>query len=134
MLTLSDAKAMIDEIISEKPVDYSYTEDPKTAERNAGVVNGDGPSNGCFYAHADGSPGCIVGHVIHKLKPEFDLMSIETAFVAHALDRAGIEWDGPVITYLAEIQQRQDSGITWRNATDQVNAMYPEGFVRTTTV
>jgi hypothetical protein len=116
MLDVTEAFDLIDEIVNEKPFNYKYTEDPKrqeTIERSVAQ-----PSNACFYAHYDGTPGCIVGTLIHKLNPEFDLKSIETLLVGSALKRAGIEATQNAIQFLSFVQNEQDRGSTWRHSAE----------------
>lgn len=123
-LTFDHAKELLEEIVSEKPVGYDYVTDPKTIERR-NTVDVDKTSNGCYYAHADGAPGCIIGQLIHKLNPEFDLDSIETASTGHALQRAGIfSAEAGVVKYLAVVQSFQDGGKPWRDAVDAANSKW----------
>ena len=75
-LTYQRATEILDELVDEKGADYIYTEDPKSIEtKNELGMTPDASINGCYYNHLDGTPGCIVGHLVHKLNPEFDLSS-----------------------------------------------------------
>lgn len=118
MMTFSETVALVNDIIAEKPEGYKYTEDPKTAERRAQYSKDEASGTGCYYAHADGSPGCIVGTFIHKLNPDFDLKRIEFTSVARALFEARISTDNDSVQLLSDCQRAQDGGNTWREALD----------------
>lgn len=121
-LTMDRAKALLDEIVAEKPVGYAYITDPKTIERRNTIASAQKSSNGCYYAHADGMPGCIIGQLVHKLNPEIELASLETHAVGHILYRAGIESaEAGIVNYLMDVQSYQDAGQTWRDAVDLAN-------------
>jgi hypothetical protein len=116
MLTFSETVAMVNDIIAEKPEGYKYTKDPKTAERRAQYPPSEKSGTDCYYAHADGTPGCIVGNFIHKLNPEFDLKSIEHATVGYALRAADIRADEDSHQLLSDCQNFQDNGESWAAA------------------
>lgn len=118
MLTFSETVAKVNDIIAEKPEGYKYTEDPKTEARRAQFNKSNASGTGCYYAHADGSAGCIVGTFIHKLNPGFDLKSIEHSSVYRALLDASISADMDSIQFLSDCQASQDLGKTWREAAD----------------
>ena len=116
MLTFNEALKLVGEIVASKPEDYKYTEDEKTKETRASKSSSATAGNGCYYAHFDGTPGCIVGQVIHKLNPEFDLSSVETFSVHNALYAAGILADFKAESFLNQCQAEQDRGRTWKEA------------------
>lgn len=125
MKTYSKTVAIVREIVAEKPEGYKYTEDPKTAERQAQYLPSEASGTGCYYAHADGSPGCIVGHFVHKLNPDFDLKGYEFSGVPSILHYAGIKVTGDAMQFLGDVQAYQDGGSTWKDAVEkaiQINA------------
>lgn len=111
-LEYDKAVELLEEIVAEKG-DYCYTEDPKTDERRKAQN-----SNMCFYANEDGTPGCIIGHLVHKLNPEFDLNLIERKGAARALQAAGFDVRADAATLVRKTQMSQDLGYTWRQAVD----------------
>lgn len=66
----------------------------------------------------DGTPGCIIGQVIHNLKPGLNLETLEGYGAIGALDSIGI--DVPFSTHAGQlahlVQRHQDSGKTWTEA------------------
>src|SRR4051812_22356866 len=101
MHTYSETVAIVKGIVAEKPEGYAYVTDPKTAERRAQYGEGEKSGTDCYYSHADGTAGCIVGNFIHKLNPEFDLKSHEFRGVTSILSYAGISASGDAIQFLA---------------------------------
>lgn len=100
------------EIVEEKGEDYVYTTDPETvAKRGPGEFNED-----CFYGGKDSStPGCIIGHLIHKLNPEQNLDSLDGWGACGAMRVAGfdVNYRTQVGSFLAQVQRNQDSGKPW---------------------
>lgn len=120
MINLDYDKAveLLEEIVAEKGDYYVYTTDPKTFERQAAE---DYPNHRCFYSNLDRTPGCIIGHLIHKLNPEFDLSNIERTGAGSAMAKAGINIGGAyskVGILAVTVQSQQDMGQTWRTALD----------------
>lgn len=80
---------------------------------------------GCYYRNTDGSPLCIVGHVLKRLEPEFfERLGTGQNFAARALNSTGIwsilepgdallESEEGARTLLVSAQVEQDSGKTW---------------------
>jgi len=116
MKTYSETVAIVKEIVAEKPRDYRYTDDPKTAERRSWYAEEERSGTNCYYAHADGTAGCIVGNFIHKLNPEFNLKMHEHSAVVSILHYAGIRVDGDALQFLSDAQAAQDAGHTWAEA------------------
>lgn len=116
MLNLSETVAIIDGIIAEKPEGYRYTTDPKTEQRRAQYPKEEKAGTDCYYAHADGSAGCIVGNFVNKLKPEFELREHEFEGVSTILYYAGIKVSSDASQFLSDLQNFQDKGETWKSA------------------
>ena len=105
----TELRRKIEELVDESP-DFVY--EPPT-----------GPGGTCFYTHADGTPGCLVGRALHALGlvipwgvPE---NSFDTATGLYALgyitgDRADAAWASSVQFY-------QDKGHTWAEALEMGN-------------
>jgi hypothetical protein len=113
-LTYKRATELLNEIVAEKGEDYVYTTDPKAVEK-ADVERGSNPhsSNKCFYEHVDKTPGCIIGHLIHKVYPDFDLATVENISAGDALRAAGATLSQQTDIFLAQAQTTQDLGKTW---------------------
>lgn len=117
-LTRDRALELLNEIAAEKPDNYTYTSDPKTADKRLAT-----PGNAkCFYEHADKTPGCIIGHLIHRLNPEFDLSEVEKMGADKAAYAAGIYVDRSVAGFLCAVQSRQDNGHTWKASVERTIA------------
>jgi hypothetical protein len=120
ILTFAKAIEILDELVEEKGENYVYRDDPKTVttrkSRIPAVFNQDS-SNNCYYSHYDGTPGCIIGHLIHKLNPEFDLKSADPLLLGDALRKAGVEIaDDGTFVLLARTQYAQDVAWPWGEA------------------
>ena len=108
MITLEDAKRALHEAVEEKGADYVYP--------RAGLT--------CTYAEADGSPSCIVGHVLYKLDPKVYeavalIESTEESFSVGEIETTidkDVFADRDVIHFLGAAQARQDHGATWGEA------------------
>jgi len=81
----------------------------------------------CFYANRDGSPSCIVGHVLHRAAPDF----FAEVFHRENLGETGLSVFGlegylegdsdkllteDAVTVLRAAQIVQDTGGTWGDA------------------
>lgn len=103
------------EIVEEKGEDYVYTADPDTLakrEPNGGVELNDS----CFYGgNVKGKPGCIIGHLIHKLAPKVNLDSLDGTGATGAMCNAGLYVDYRRVEgqFLNAVQRNQDAGRSW---------------------
>lgn len=113
-LTYNAAEALIESIVEEKGGDYIYPQDPKTHDKKSATFNSS--INGCYYVHLDGTPGCIIGHLVHKLKPEFDLTTTDLDTLEDILVRADIHPEPRAMFFLMEVQRQQDKGWEWAEA------------------
>jgi hypothetical protein len=92
------------EVVAERPT-YVYaippTDDPE--------------EDFCKYVHGD-VPGCVIGHVAHRLGvPLAELAKREGASAPEILaEFFGLE--GSVASFASEVQWRQDSGMTWADS------------------
>lgn len=111
-LTFAAAVALVKDIVNRAPEGYKYTTDPKTTKTRARGVRGQ--YKACYYRHFDGTPGCIIGHLVDKLNPGVEIR--ESISVTEALETAGYEIDGITMTFLSTVQQTQDNGSTWQHA------------------
>lgn len=102
-------------LIEEKGRDYVYTTDPKTVEtRN---IKGRGYNDSmCYYVHYDGTPGCIIGHLLllWRDNPVF----IEKNNYDKQLEKNHIEVNNKTRLFLQNLQFEQDDDKTWGEAFD----------------
>lgn len=102
----------LEKIIAEKGGDYLYP------PAQAGTT--------CTYVEQDGTPSCIVGHIIAALDPEgFQAIREEEEATGGSTDVATAlrEWaeadiDTELIRALQEAQNKQDAAGTWGEAFD----------------
>jgi hypothetical protein len=99
------------EVAAERP-DYVY-EAPE-AQREGLLY--------CFYVHNDGEagvevPGCIVGHVLHRLGVPLDSLAQHEGKGAHVVAEEFLEIQGDLTRdaefALCEAQGNQDTGRPW---------------------
>ena len=78
----------------------------------------------CLYQR-DGQPDCIIGHVVHRLLPDFDLRLLDAALdydgaqntgASNALPWAGLDVPADALQILVDAQDRQDEGNTWADS------------------
>lgn len=115
-LTYDRTLGLLQEVVAENGADYVYTTDPKTEEKRIAEEASD---RACFYGNVDGTPGCIVGHLIHKLKPDFDLSRLGGSGAISALEVAGYSAGSmfsKVSNLVLVVQRQQDGGRTWGEA------------------
>lgn len=112
--TLEDVLNATRAVVAEKGEDYVYS--------NSVAEGGNGS---CVYANEDGTPSCLVGHVIHRLDPEvFKRLAKDEAEsgsqVALDLIPAGYIpegfWEESAEHAMQEVQIHQDIGRTWGEA------------------
>lgn len=107
-INAQQALQMLREAVAAKGADYVYREQDRD---DGGFVQ-------CVYFEGDGSPSCIVGHVLAQLgKREQDLrfegsstpntVGIESVLVD------GVELDMGARRVLGAAQRKQDGGATW---------------------
>lgn len=105
MKTIAETLQALRDAVALKGADYV---DPNAA----------GPAE-CLYGNSDGSPACIVGHVLHAWGMNLD----DLAGDVHDLTTGGTYpevaaalREGPVVDILLEAQMIQDAGRTWGSA------------------
>lgn len=110
-LTFEHAKELLEQLARENP-DYIYREDPKAQEsmhRAACFGN-------CLYKHWDGSPGCIIGHLISRFLGHTEFEVVEFNSPANTLRANGITYEVETVALLSVAQRAQDEGKTWSEA------------------
>jgi hypothetical protein len=80
----------------------------------------------CLYVHetSDGikTPGCIVGHALHRLGFSLDELEIGGT-ASEALERLSVNgWDKDVVTWITRVQGEQDMATPWGRAVALVDA------------
>ena len=107
--TLEDVLNAAREVVAEKGEDYVYS----------------GPGGSCVYANEDGTPSCLVGHVIHRLDPNVFKHLAEKEFVddTTAAELLTVEeyvpyefWDMEAERAMNTAQEHQDDGVPWGTA------------------
>lgn len=121
----TEVLAVLDAIVASKPAGYRYSDDPNTRymsqtlgqpvtqlERDA--------TTWCEYFRPDGSPACIVGHVLDRLAIPFPEDSNETPFnqVCDTDETVAQYFTGEAIEVLYQTQYKQDLGSTWEGAVE----------------
>lgn len=104
IITYEVAKTLLERAVEEKGEDYVFR------PRN---------DNGYWYFNPeDGTPGCIVGHVLHyKGITVEDIGELNVACgVGMLKDHGVIEADSQTMDLLENAQTEQDQGETWSNA------------------
>lgn len=105
-ISYTEARRLVDIVIDEKGPEYVYTEETR--------YDDDGYEyTAPRYFHADGSPGCIVGHVLA-------LRGIDPAGVSEGETPDCQPWTLTDTTqaFFRELQGQQDSGHPWGEARD----------------
>jgi hypothetical protein len=118
----------LEEVIEEKGADYVYTADPDTvAHRKDMLVS----ANQCLYSGKGGKPGCIIGHLIHKLNPGFDLTGAEFRGAVSAMEKAGlrIPFQSRESLLVTFVQQNQDRGESWGKALENAKTLVAQEFI-----
>ena len=111
-LTRSVVLETLEEIVAENGEDYVYP-----------LAN---TAASCQYANPDGTPSCIVGHLIYKLDPSV-LDDIRTSPGGYNIDGVfslqdgfiKIKDDPSLLDALENLQNDQDMGKTWGVALDR---------------
>jgi len=107
-------EATLREVVAENP-DFVYPAASIRMKQND-WHNGGGA---CVYAHPDGSPACVIGHVVYRLTPE--LLPYYHADPQNASDLlAGLypKVSAGVRVAASEAQSSQDNGSSWQEALD----------------
>lgn len=99
------------------------------AGREEFVYETPGNDGRCYYVHysADGNkaPGCLVGHVLHRLGGSLTGMeSAEFEEPSGASSAAGIQLTYRSELALAMAQEAQDSGLPWGEALSEAEAEF----------
>jgi hypothetical protein len=103
---ITDEKIMatLREVVAERP-EFIYQK-PPASEGHIAV---------CRYVHGD-VPGCLIGHVLHRLGVSLETLSVHEGqpaqYLAGTLDIGGdaVRWA------LGAAQEAQDGGSTWHEA------------------
>ena len=114
-ITVEQVIATLEEVVAEKGEDYVYPTEAGYGE--------------CFYGNEDGSPSCIVGHVLAKLDPikyqefikfeseENGPFGINENGSSYSFDYPNAdEWGSNIVEILSIAQTHQDNGATWGEA------------------
>lgn len=110
-LTYDETVKILREVVAEKGEDYVYP----------GAAKNDIPGARCKYFENDGTPSCIVGHVLARYGLTLEeLTDVHNAWTTPAklLDLGLISTTPRVIELLAVAQGKQDFGSPWRVALD----------------
>lgn len=119
-ITKDEARTLLAEVVAEKGRDYVY---PRA---NSG--------DGCVYFESDGSPSCIVGHVLAKKGATLAQLE-DLALNGHAVETLFHEGivlaDHATRGALTRAQDIQDGGSTWGTALNAANHVFdhPEEYV-----
>jgi hypothetical protein len=103
---ITDEKIMatLREVVAERP-EFIYQK-PPASEGRVPV---------CRYVHGD-VPGCLIGHVLHRLGVSLETLSVQEGQPAqHLTETLGIGGDA-VRWAMGAAQSVQDSGSTWSEA------------------
>lgn len=123
LLTYDEVYNLLKEIVDEKGESYLYTEDPETvAKRNRNAA----ATDSCYYGGADSkTPGCIVGHLAHKLSPETNLDMLDGYGAVGAMRAIGfpVNAHSKAAVLLGKVQSAQDNGATWGEALTHAKAV-----------
>ena len=112
--TLEDVLNAAREVVAERGEDYVYSNS----------LN-EGGSGKCVYANEDGTPSCLVGHVIHRLDPNVfkNLAEKEFADDTTAAELLTVEeyvptdfWEMEAEAAMNTAQAYQDDGLPWGTA------------------
>lgn len=122
-LTRPLVRAALDRAVARKGVDYVYTE---------GLY----PDDNYVYVNSDGTPGCIVGHVLIDLGVPADQFTGKMQGLFGAMEDVNISQfdvikgaldiefaDKKVLNALIEAQDKQDNGHPWGFARDRAVAI-----------
>lgn len=128
--TITDEQFMeaLRAVASENP-DFSYPEEQWQEEGEYGLNSVDDDwhySAECVYTHPDGTPACIIGHVVNKLDPEL-LQDIAYPYLANARSVLPDLFPGLSTTAVAAgaaAQGAQDGGHKWSYALEQAEERY----------
>lgn len=91
----------------------------------------------CYYSHRDGNPSCIVGALLHDVAPstlkrlhqyEWDTLyepnCVSVLDISHRKLVDGVDlyeiFEPEAVDMLIRVQKKQDSGVSWGEAVDQV--------------
>lgn len=119
-LTYEEAVTLLDKAVEDKGADYVYP-------RHEGEEGSEAAeAGGCMYREDDGSPSCIVGHVIAYAGG--DLRRVPEGLGAgHAVKLAGLSVDETTETLLIRAQMAQDSGASWGMAVGRAKRLAQQG-------
>lgn len=93
-------------------------------------LSGEEHQGGCMYVHADGQPGCIVGHalfaagLIDASLHENEANKKTINLLAHRLD---LPVDHNELTWLSQAQKGQDAGHSWGKSVVGADSYAPLG-------
>ena len=107
-------EATLRQVVAENP-DFVY---PSNI-RGQGQDDWHNGGGACVYAHPDGSPACVIGHVVYRLTPELlPSYKSETQNAADLLVGLYPKVSSGVRVAATEAQSSQDDGSSWQEALD----------------
>lgn len=109
-ITRDEARALLAEVVAEKGGDYVYP--------RANMSDSDGNSALCVYFEPDGSPSCIVGHLLARKGITLSTLGDDSnqVGVSSLVDDGILACDKITADALYEAQASQDGGDTWGEA------------------
>ena len=113
-------EATLRQVVAENP-DFVYPHDPSGIRQDAWH----GFSGACVYALEDGTPACVIGHVVYRLTPEL-LPPYGTGpeSATSLLARLYPNLSEGTQEMAAWVQSRQDRGGSWQKALDSYNKQW----------
>lgn len=106
-LTYEKANELLDRAIAEKGADYV----------NEKTEYGSDGDTDCFYFTPEGVPSCIIGHVMHYLG--FGPNDVNEHSAARAQPAIRQVAGEDVVSFLMNVQSKQDRGLPWGYAVEQ---------------
>ena len=131
VLTYEQALAELERLVEEKGADFvyqspalvwDYAENEEGDEERTGWHLGEpSDSNGdCINWLPDGTPSCIVGHLIRHLFPDVEpTCEVMDDGPERTLKMMGITADHDTLLLLYTVQCSQDNGATWGDAVEK---------------
>ncbi len=99
-INYAKAIELANEVVAKKGEDFIY--------RNPTGETG----GGCLYTHPDG-PGCLWGHVVRKLVPDWVSTELEGLDIHSVVKDLGWSATNKALNFMREVQSLQDIGTPW---------------------